>query len=52
MVYREANRCADGLASIGCRGQLHLREFEQIPTDIAKLFADDRGTSFPRLVYL
>lgn len=52
-VYREANRCADVLANLGCdqEGQMHL--YEHPPSKISQLLlADVVGVATPRVVNL
>jgi ribonuclease HI len=52
-VYREANRCADMLANIGCRSSGSTVYFEYPPFEVLQIVDDDyRGVSFPRIVSL
>jgi hypothetical protein len=52
-VFREANRCADMLANIGCEGIEGIEFFEEPPTRVRQIVDDDiRGVSFPRIIVL
>jgi ribonuclease HI len=52
-IYREANRCADMLANMGCVHNHGTLSYHQPPTDLMQVLDDDiRGVSFPRLVAL
>jgi hypothetical protein len=52
-VFREANRCADMLANIGCKISDNIVYFVQPPSEVVQLVDDDyRGVSFPRTVSL
>ncbi|PNY17666.1 ribonuclease H [Trifolium pratense] len=52
-VYREANKIADGLASLACVTKVSLSLYEQPPTEVAQVYHDDLiGVSTPRLVVL
>jgi ribonuclease HI len=52
-VFREANRCADMLANMGCFNTDNIIYFEYPPTEVIQIVDDDfRGVSFPRLVSL
>jgi len=49
--YREANRCADALANIGCIVGNEMMFYESCPTQINHLLAADQaGVTFPRLI--
>jgi len=49
--YREANRCADALANIGCIMGNEMMFYELCPTQINHLLAADKaGVTFPRLI--
>jgi ribonuclease HI len=51
--YREANKCADALASMGCILDCNIVFFETCPSSIRNLFsADVMGFSTPRLIAL
>lgn len=50
-VYREANKCADCLANIGCDQQQALEFYVQPPLVLEVLLDNDvRGVFTPRLV--
>ena len=50
-IFREANRCADELAKIGCHQGEDLIIYEQCPVSVGPLLlADTVGNSIPRLV--
>jgi ribonuclease HI len=50
-VFREANRCADMLANMGCSNIDNILYFEYPPVEVMQIVDDDyRGVSFPRLV--
>jgi ribonuclease HI len=50
-VYREANKCADVLANMGCNLDYSIRIFYSCPSLIAELFhADNMGFTTPRLI--
>jgi ribonuclease HI len=52
-IYREANKCADGLANMGCTLDYNLRSFDSCPSQIVELLiADNMGITTPRLVPL
>jgi ribonuclease HI len=52
-TYREANLCADALASIGCGVGNTMIFYESCPTQIRQLFiADAAGTNVSRLVVM
>jgi hypothetical protein len=51
-VFREANRCADMLANIGCKISDNIVYFVQPPSEVVQLVDDYRGVSFPRTVSL
>jgi ribonuclease HI len=52
-VFREANRCADMLANMGCSNIDNILYFEYPPVEVMQIVDDDyRGVSFPRLVSL
>ncbi|AES80811.1 hypothetical protein MTR_7g085230 [Medicago truncatula] len=51
ILYREANRCADTLANIGCIMGNEMMFYESCPTQINYLLtADQAGVTFPRLI--
>jgi hypothetical protein len=51
--YREANKCADLLANIGCDSGGPLIYYESCPTPLSLLFAADiMGVATPRLITL
>jgi ribonuclease HI len=50
-TYREANKCADALANVGCTLDYDLVFFEDCPAVISETFTHDRlGISTPRLI--
>jgi ribonuclease HI len=50
-MYREANKCADALANIGCSTGYEIMYYETCPTQISELYlADCLGTTVPRLI--
>jgi ribonuclease HI len=50
-TYREANNCADALANLGCSLDYDLVFFDDCPSSIREIFANDsRGISTPRLI--
>jgi ribonuclease HI len=50
-VYREANKCVDVLANMGCNLDYSIRIFDSCPSLIAELFhADNMGFTTPRLI--
>ncbi|GAU38719.1 hypothetical protein TSUD_396480 [Trifolium subterraneum] len=50
-VFREANRCADMLASMGSEGPIRIEFFTNPPLRVKQIVNDDfRGVSFPRLI--
>ena len=51
-VFREANKCADALARIGCYVQEELVNFDSPPSDViaALVSADKNGERFCRHV--
>jgi hypothetical protein len=52
-VYREANRCADILANIGCVSATNTIVYDHPPQELIQVLADDcRGVAFPRLIAL
>jgi ribonuclease HI len=51
-TYREANRCADALAHIGCELGSSVIFYESCPTQIMHFFYDKVGISIPRLIVL
>lgn len=52
-IFREANKCADVLANLGCEVGSHLVIFERLPVQLAQvLLADVMGVSTPRLVHV
>jgi hypothetical protein len=47
-VFREANRCADMLANMGCSNTDNIIYFEYPPAEVIQIVDDDyRGVSFP-----
>lgn len=52
-VHREANRCTDAPANLGCDPAVSWVEFSSPPADLSQeLLADLRGVSTMRLVCL
>ncbi|MCI29688.1 putative non-LTR retroelement reverse transcriptase, partial [Trifolium medium] len=52
-VNREANRCADIMANIGCVAFLNTIVYDQPSQELIQVLVDDcRGVSFPRLIAL
>jgi hypothetical protein len=52
-IYREANRCADKLASMGSISNTTIVYYEVPPLEVAQIVLDDcRGVSLPRQVNL
>jgi hypothetical protein len=52
-VYREANKIADGLASLACDSREALHLFYQPPDQMISLYQDDlMGVSTPRLIFV
>jgi ribonuclease HI len=52
-TYREANKCADALANLGCSLGYDLVFFDDCPLTIRETFAkDNMGISTPRLICL
>jgi ribonuclease HI len=50
-IFREANRCADMLANMGCESSSGTVYFDKPPSRVAQIVEDDiRGVSFPRLI--
>jgi hypothetical protein len=50
-VFREANKCADMLANMGCEDQCRTVFLENPPYRVAQIVEEDcRGVSFPRLI--
>jgi hypothetical protein len=49
--YREANMCADVLASTGCNHEVGMMIYEQSPNRLSSLLLDDvMGIATPRLI--
>jgi hypothetical protein len=52
-MYRDANRCADVLAHMGCDLGSTMIIYESCPTQLSQfMLADAFGTSVPRVVNL
>jgi ribonuclease HI len=52
-TYREANKCADALANIGCSLDYDIMFFDSCPSRISEICKKDRvGNTTPRLVLL
>jgi ribonuclease HI len=52
-VFREANRCADALADMGCDGISGIAFFASPPSRVRQIVEDDaRGVCCPRLIYV
>jgi hypothetical protein len=52
-VYREANKTADGLASLACDSKEVLRLFRQPPDLMISLYPDDlNGVFISRLIFV
>ncbi|KAK2365828.1 heat shock 70 kDa protein [Trifolium repens] len=52
-TYREANKCADGMANLGCTLRYDVIYFNSCPAQISELYhADMVGNSTPRLISL
>jgi hypothetical protein len=49
--YREANMCADGLASVGCCNSTNLIVYNNCPNQISQRYLDDVKVPTPLLVY-
>ncbi|KAK2448079.1 TMV resistance protein N [Trifolium repens] len=50
-TYREANKCADALANIGCSLDYDIMFFDSCPSQISEICEKDRvGNTTPRLV--
>jgi hypothetical protein len=49
--YREANKCADVLADIGCTLESHIMYYESCPSECHLVWSDDvLGIATPRLI--
>ncbi|PNY05004.1 ethylene responsive transcription factor 1b [Trifolium pratense] len=52
-TYREANRCADALANMGCNLGYDITIFNSCPIQLSAIFAaDNMGITTPRLIHV
>jgi hypothetical protein len=52
-IYREANKCADALANIGCSLDYETLYYDVCPAQLSDLVAaDSMGISTPRLIFV
>jgi hypothetical protein len=52
-IYREANKCADGMSNLRCSLSYDFMYFDSCPTQISEFYhADMMGNTTPRLVSL
>jgi hypothetical protein len=50
-IYREANKCVDALANIGCSLDYDIMYFDSCPSQISEIYEKDRvGNTTPRLI--
>jgi 3-mercaptopyruvate sulfurtransferase SseA len=52
-TYREANKCADAMANLGCSLDYDIVFYDMCPDSICEIFTNDnKGISTPRLIRL